>query len=153
MPWKGGMVHSGMLASAQWFYTNIIPQIFRYIHHHGGTIKRFIITGHSLGGGTASLLTMMVADHIDELRRLASNPSFDLHCFNYAPAAVSSLDLAKKYDDFIHSFVCQDDIVGKMSYGSAMKLKEMILETVSAYNTLGGWRKVNMDVDWLYEKL
>ncbi|CEP15391.1 hypothetical protein [Parasitella parasitica] len=145
MPWKNGLVHSGMLASAQWFYTNIIPQIFRYIHHHRDKLESFIITGHSLGGGTASLLTMMVADHIDELRELAANPKFEMHCYNYAPSAVSSPDLGKKYQDFIHSFVCQDDIVGRLSYGTAMKLKELVLDMISAYGTLGGFRKTMTD--------
>ncbi|KAG2196409.1 hypothetical protein INT46_011027 [Mucor plumbeus] len=137
-PWKGGLVHSGMLASAQWFYTSIIPQIFRYIHHHGDELDSFIITGHSLGGGTASLLTMMVADHIDELRDLAGNSKFKMHCYNYAPSAVSSPDLGKKYEEYIHSFVCQDDVVGRLSYGTAMKLKELVLDMISAYRTLGG---------------
>ncbi|KAL7312382.1 hypothetical protein PS15m_008145 [Mucor circinelloides] len=145
MPWKGGLVHSGMLASAQWFYTNIIPQIFRYIHHHGDELDSFIITGHSLGGGTASLLTMMVADHIDELRDLAGNPNFEMHCYNYAPSAVSSPDLGKKYKEYIHSFVCQDDVVGRLSYGTAMKLKELVLDMISAYGTLGGFRKTMTD--------
>ncbi|KAL9537037.1 hypothetical protein MBANPS3_012141 [Mucor bainieri] len=145
MPWKGGLVHSGMLASAQWFYTSIIPQIFRYIHHHGDELDSFIITGHSLGGGTASLLTMMVADHMDELRDLAGNANFEMHCYNYAPSAVSSPDLCKQYEAYIHSFVCQDDVVGRLSYGTAMKLKELVLDMISAYGTLGGFRKTMTD--------
>ncbi|KAI7894154.1 uncharacterized protein EV154DRAFT_499494 [Mucor mucedo] len=143
MPWKGGLVHSGMLASAQWFYTNIIPQIFRYIHHHKLELKSFIITGHSLGGGTASLLTMMVADHVQELRNLADNQQFNFHCYNYAPAAVSSPDLCNMYRDYITSFVCQDDVVGRLSYGTAMKLKELVLDMISAYEMLGGFRTVS----------
>ncbi|KAI8059773.1 hypothetical protein BDF21DRAFT_141627 [Thamnidium elegans] len=142
-PWKGGLVHSGMLASAQWFYTSIVPQIFRYIHHQ--ELSGFIITGHSLGGGTASLLTMMVADHIDELRHLARNDAFDLHCYNYAPAAVSSPDLGRRYRQFITSYVYQDDIVGRLSYGSAMKLKELVLDVISAYEALGGFRAALTD--------
>ncbi|GAA5809428.1 hypothetical protein MFLAVUS_002836 [Mucor flavus] len=144
-PWKGGLVHSGMLASAQWFYTSIIPQIFRYIHHHHQELSGFIITGHSLGGGTASLLTMMVADHIDELHQLAKNDAFDLHCYNYAPAAVSSPDLGERYRQYITSYVYQDDIVGRLSYGSAMKLKELVLDVISAYEALGGFRAAITD--------
>ncbi|KAI8384868.1 uncharacterized protein BYT42DRAFT_563903 [Radiomyces spectabilis] len=146
-PWKGGLVHSGMLASAQWFYTNIVPQIFRYVHHHRHNITAFHIVGHSLGGGTASLLTMMVADHIDELRHLARNPSFRLHCYSYAPVASSSFDLSMRYNDYIHSFIVQDDVVGRLSYGTAMKLKELIMDTISAYEALGGWLKVLRDPD------
>ncbi|KAI9345060.1 Alpha/Beta hydrolase protein [Pilaira anomala] len=138
-PWKGGLVHSGMLASAQWFYTHIIPQIFRYIHHYKKQLERFIITGHSLGGGTASVLTMMVADHVEELKQLSS-PGFELHCYNYAPAAVCSVDLCERYSAFISSFVCKDDIVARLSYGTAMKLKELVLDMITAYETLGGFR-------------
>ncbi|KAI9263108.1 hypothetical protein BDA99DRAFT_463429 [Phascolomyces articulosus] len=144
-PFKGGLVHAGMLASAQWFYTNIIPQIFRYIHHHSNELSSFIITGHSLGGGAASLLTMLVSEQVSFLRQLSNNPSFRLHCYSYAPVALSSYELNHKYDDYIHSFICQDDIVGRMSYGTAMELKELIMDTITAYETLGGWHKVMTD--------
>ncbi|KAI9022851.1 Alpha/Beta hydrolase protein [Phycomyces nitens] len=141
-PWKGGLVHSGMLASAQWFYTEIVPQIFRYIYHHRNEISSFIITGHSLGGGAASLLTMMVVDHLEELRNLSRNPTFTLRCYSYAPVALSSQQLGSQYDRYIYSFICQDDIVGRLSYGTAMELKELVMDTIGAYETLGGWRKV-----------
>ena len=134
-----------MLASAQWIYTNIIPQIFRYINHHSDELSSFIITGHSLGGGAASLLTMLVSEQINVLRKLSNNPSFRLHCYSYAPVALSSCELNHKYDDYIHSFICQDDIVGRMSYGTAMELKELVMDTISAYETLGGWHKVMTD--------
>ncbi|KAG0174086.1 hypothetical protein DFQ28_009742 [Apophysomyces sp. BC1034] len=143
-PWKGGLVHSGMLASAQWFYTEIVPQIFRYIHDHQ-ELASFIITGHSLGGGTASLLTMMVADHVEELRELSHNPSFRLHCFSYAPVASCSPELRNQYTEYIHSFTVQDDVVGRLSYGTAMELKELVVDTITAYNALGGWYKVMTD--------
>lgn len=144
-PFKGGLVHAGMLASAQWFYTNIIPQIFRYIHHHAKELRSFIITGHSLGGGAASLLTMLVFEHLEELRKLSNNPAFQLHCYSYAPVALSSRELNKRYDQYIHSFIVQDDVVGRLSYGTAMQLKELLMDTISAYETLGGWYKVMRD--------
>ncbi|KAF7720924.1 hypothetical protein EC973_005770 [Apophysomyces ossiformis] len=143
-PWKGGLVHSGMLASAQWFYTEIVPQIFRYIHDHQ-EISSFIITGHSLGGGAASLLTMMVADHLEELRQLSQNPAFRLHCYSYAPVASCSPELRSQYTEYIHSFTVQDDVVGRLSYGTAMELKELVVDTITAYNELGGWHKVMTD--------
>ncbi|KAI9317308.1 hypothetical protein BX666DRAFT_1944500 [Dichotomocladium elegans] len=146
-PFKGGLVHAGMLASAQWFYMNIVPQIFRYIHHHPDELSSFIITGHSLGGGAASLLTMLVADHHEELRELSKNPNFELHCYSYAPVALASCELNQKYDDYIHSFIVQDDIVGRLSYGTAMQLKELVMDAISTYETLGGFYKVLSDPD------
>jgi hypothetical protein len=136
-----------MLASAQWFFTHIIPQIFHYVHNHAGTIDSFIITGHSLGAGSASLLTMMVADHIEELRHLSGNPNFRLHCYSYAPVAAVTETLSDAYIDYIDSFVCQDDIVGRTSYGTAMELKELIMNALAAVEAVGGVHEVNKNED------
>ncbi|CEG63484.1 hypothetical protein RMATCC62417_00618 [Rhizopus microsporus] len=143
-PWRGGLIHSGLLASAQWFFTRIIPQIFLYIgQQKTRPISSFIITGHSLGAGTASILTMMVADHLDQLRELSNNPDFKVRCFAYAPVASVSLELCEKYKEFIDSFVCHDDIVARLSYGAASCAKELIMDSVIAVDGLGGSSKVN----------
>ncbi|KAI8066945.1 uncharacterized protein B0P05DRAFT_205101 [Gilbertella persicaria] len=146
-PWKGGLVHSGILASAQWFFTRIIPQIFLYVGEQTESgnrrVSSFIITGHSLGAGTAAVLTMMVVDHIEQLRELSNNPDFKVHCYSYAPTASVSLDLSEKYKDHIDSFVCQDDLVGRLSYGTASCAKELIMDSVIALDGLGGANKVN----------
>ncbi|KAI8335414.1 hypothetical protein BC941DRAFT_399093 [Chlamydoabsidia padenii] len=149
-PWKGGLVHSGILASAQWFFSRIIPQIFHYIHQQSikqeaPFINSFIITGHSLGAGTAAVLTMMVADHLDELRQLSNNPHFKVHCYSYAPVATVSLDLSEQYKDYIDSFVCHDDVVARLSYGTASYTKELVMDAVIAADGLGGMNKVNTD--------
>lgn len=146
-PWKGGLAHSGMLASAQWFFTNIIPQIFHYVHNHHTAIDNFIITGHSLGAGSAGLLTMMVVDHIEELRYLSNNPNFRVHCYSYAPVAAVTEELGNAYSDYIDSFVCQDDIVARTSYGTAMELKELIMDALAAVEAVGGISQVNKHDD------
>ncbi|KAI9304896.1 hypothetical protein BJ944DRAFT_282567 [Cunninghamella echinulata] len=157
-PWKGGLVHSGMLASAQWFFSRIIPQIFHYISEHckqnpNPIIKSFIITGHSLGAGTAAILTMMIADHLDELRQISNNPQFKVHCYSYAPVASVSLDLSEKYKDHIDSFVCHDDLVARLSYGTASCTKELVMDALIAADGLGGIKKKfikEMNQDILY---
>ncbi|KAI7863549.1 hypothetical protein BDF14DRAFT_1843298 [Spinellus fusiger] len=150
-PWKGGLVHSGMLASAQWFFTRIIPQIFHYVAEQSKSptrpISSIVITGHSLGAGTAALLTMMVADHLDELRQLSDNPNFKVHCYGYAPVASVSLDISEKYKHCIDSFVCHDDLVARLSYGTATCAKELIMDSLTAADGLGGSSKVNSDPD------
>jgi hypothetical protein len=146
-PWKGGLVHSGILASAQWLFTSIIPQIFLYISEQtkigNRRVSSFIITGHSLGAGTAACLTMMIVDHLDQLRELSNNPDFKVHCYSYAPVASVSHDLSEKYKDHIDSFVCQDDLVGRLSYGTASCAKELIMDSLIAVDGLGGANKVN----------
>ncbi|CEP15884.1 hypothetical protein [Parasitella parasitica] len=146
-PWKNGLVHSGILASAQWFFTRVIPQIYLYIgeqtQNKTRRISSFIITGHSLGAGTAAVLTMMVVDHIEQLRELSNNPEFKVHCYSYAPVASVSHDLSEKYKDHIDSFVCNDDLVGRLSYGTASCAKELIMDSLIAVDGLGGSSKVN----------
>ncbi|KAI8388688.1 uncharacterized protein BYT42DRAFT_560903 [Radiomyces spectabilis] len=148
-PWKGGLVHSGLLASAQWFFTRIIPQIFHYIHEQSKSsdrpISSFIITGHSLGAGAAAILTMMIVDHLDELRQLSGNPNFRIHCYSYAPVAAVSLDLAEKHKEYITSFVCHDDLVARLSYGTASCAKELIMDALIAVDGMGGTSKLNAD--------
>ncbi|KAI8641771.1 hypothetical protein BD408DRAFT_403133 [Parasitella parasitica] len=146
-PWKNGLVHSGILASAQWFFTRVIPQIYLYISEQTQNktrrISSFIITGHSLGAGTAAVLTMMVVDHIEQLRELSNNPEFKVHCYSYAPVASVSHDLSERYKDHIDSFVCHDDLVGRLSYGTASCAKELIMDSLIAVDGLGGSSKVN----------
>ncbi|RUS24049.1 hypothetical protein BC938DRAFT_474208 [Jimgerdemannia flammicorona] len=143
-PWKDGLAHSGMLASAQWFFTHIIPQIFNYVHNSPVTLNSLIITGHSLGAGTAAILTMMVVDHLEELRWLSRNPDFTVHSYGFGPVAATSYELGQRYKDYIDAFVTQDDLVGRMSYGTAMQLKEMIVGTINAVEDVGGASKVGL---------
>lgn len=85
---------------------------------------------------------MMVVDHIEQLRELSNNPDFNVHCYSYAPVASVSQDLSEKYKDHIDSFVCQDDLVGRLSYGTASCAKELIMDSLIAVDGFGGTNKV-----------
>ncbi|ORX90393.1 alpha/beta-hydrolase [Basidiobolus meristosporus CBS 931.73] len=123
-PWNGGVIHAGMKSSAQFFMTEIIPQLLAHIAEH--KVDTLNIVGHSLGGSTASILTMMIIEHQDEIRQ-ASGCDFKIQCYAYGPGPSVSLDLAKKYEGVIHSYVNESDIVCRLSYGSMMDFKSMIL--------------------------
>ncbi|KAJ1929922.1 hypothetical protein IWQ60_000726 [Tieghemiomyces parasiticus] len=60
--WRGGLVHSGIKASANWLMTNVMPLALAHAKRLGAT--KLIIVGHSLGGSAAALLTMMVLEHL-----------------------------------------------------------------------------------------
>lgn len=85
---------------------------------------------------------MMVADHIEQLRELSNNPDFEVHCYGYAPVASVSHNLSEKYQDHIDSFVCHDDIVGRLSYGTASCAKELVMDSLIAADGFGGSSKV-----------
>ncbi|KAK9765349.1 hypothetical protein K7432_006388 [Basidiobolus ranarum] len=123
-PWKGGVVHSGMKCSAQFFMTEIMPKLLTHMAEH--QVTNLNIVGHSLGGSTASVLTMMLMDHLDKIRE-ASTPGFQIQCYAYGPPPSVSLDLAKKYDDVIYTYVNESDIVCRLSYGGMLDFKSMVL--------------------------
>lgn len=116
-----------------WFFRHVAPQLIAYSNEHSTT--GLIIVGHSLGASTAAILTIILTDYIDEFRQ--GKQEFTLRCYGYAPACGLSLDLAEKYKDIIQSFVFADDIVSKLSYGSMMDVKELIIASSEAVRSMG----------------
>ncbi|KAG0279950.1 hypothetical protein BGZ95_011773 [Linnemannia exigua] len=145
--WKGGLVHGGMKTSADWFMANLVPQLVAYISKH--KVSALNIVGHSLGGGTASILTMMLLDHQHEFQSLM-NGHFRIQCHAFAPACSVSKDLADRYRDHIRCYVYEDDIVSRLSYGSMMDVKTMMLGAVEAAAHMGLTKVflTGTDEDW-----
>ncbi|KAI9365130.1 hypothetical protein BD770DRAFT_468825 [Pilaira anomala] len=139
-PWKGGLVHKGMKtkiisqSSATWFFRHIAPKLIAYVNKHSTT--SLYIVGHSLGASTAAILTIMLQDYINEFRK-GKDGKFSIYSIGYAPACGLSLDLANKYKDQIQSIVFADDFVSKLSYGSMMDVKELIIAGAEAAKEMG----------------
>ncbi|KAI9491174.1 hypothetical protein BDB00DRAFT_510582 [Zychaea mexicana] len=132
--WKGGLVHKGMKSAATWFFRHVAPQLVAYCNEH--STNALYIVGHSLGAATASILTIMLVDFIDEFKG-AHCDEFTLKCFGYAPACGLSLDISERYQDYIQSIVFANDVVSKLSYGSMMDVKELVLASAEAARNLG----------------
>ncbi|KAG0037635.1 hypothetical protein BGZ82_002129 [Podila clonocystis] len=145
--WKGGLVHGGMKTSADWFMSHLVPQLVAYIAKH--KVSALNIVGHSLGGGTASILTMMLLDHQHEFQSMV-NGNFRIQCHAFASACSVSKDLADKYRDHIRCYVYEDDIVSRLSYGSMMDVKTMMLGAVEAASHMGLTKVflTGTDEDW-----
>lgn len=123
----------GFQSSALWFFRNVAPQLIAYTNQHA--TSALYIVGHSLGSSTAAILTIMLLDYIDEFRKSADsndNQDFQIKCFGYAPACGLSLELSERYKDHIQSYVFGDDVVSKMSYGSMMDVKELVIASSEA---------------------
>ncbi|KAI9292998.1 hypothetical protein K502DRAFT_294458 [Neoconidiobolus thromboides FSU 785] len=131
-PWRGGLVHSGILAVAQSLMKNVIPSVMAHAIQH--QVRKIYLVGHSLGGATASLLTMMLIDHLHEFR--LPKPEFELRCFAFGPPPSFSLNLAKseRYLPYIHTFVVQNDIIPRLSYGAMMDFKAAVLAATEVIN-------------------
>jgi len=55
---------------------------------------------------------------------------FKIECFCFAPPSVLDIELAKKYEHCIFSYVNNNDIVPRLSYGSLMDLHEMVCSVI-----------------------
>lgn len=127
--WKGGLAHSGMLVAARWFMEHVSKQLVGFAQEYG--MQRIILTGHSLGGATAALITIMLRDWFLEGDEgwpvLADGTKVDIHCYSYGTPAVLSPDLAVKYDDLIDTFIVGEDIVPRLCYGTMLDLQMLLV--------------------------
>lgn len=99
----GGYVHYGLLKSATWLL-NEESETLRQLWVENGSQYRMIFAGHSLGSGVAALMTVIVVNHLDWLGGI---PRSSVRCYAVAPARCTSLNLAVKYADVIHSVILQ----------------------------------------------
>ena len=111
-------VHKGMLDAA----FNVKKLID---NHFKQTLEKFpdyqiIVTGHSLGAAVAAILTIWWATEYGE--------KINIHAFCYGCPPVLSIDLAKKYSQYITTFINGNDCIPYLSYGSVDDLKFKLLQ-------------------------
>ncbi|XP_046888942.1 diacylglycerol lipase-beta [Hypomesus transpacificus] len=116
--------HKGMSQAAGYIYKKlvndgILNQAFSIAPEY-----KLVITGHSLGGGTASLLAILLR---------SSFPS--VQCFSFSPpGGLMSKALADFSKQFVVSVVLGKDLVPRLSYPNMEDLKRRILKMVSNCN-------------------
>ncbi|KAI9336008.1 hypothetical protein DFJ73DRAFT_893048 [Zopfochytrium polystomum] len=148
-PIKGGTAHVGMLRSAQWIITKHFADLKKWVAERRPA--RLLTTGHSLGAGTATLLTLLLVDKLEELRAVGRS-DLVLHAYTMAPPLTVSQDLADTYghlfsnsriasglvqrtvmvvpvsDGSTRSVIFNADIVPRLSYGTVVDFKKMLSE-------------------------
>ena len=113
-PFKNGFAHTGMLECARRKLEAIQPPLneaFKEFPEY-----KVVVVGHSLGAGTASLLTILLKDEY---------PLKDIQCYAYAPPCVLSAELALSCSNIITSYALGDDCVPRLSFGSIELLKNL----------------------------
>lgn len=130
-PFKGGFVHTGFHRGANWIKDHYNHEIVGYIQKFKS--NALYIVGHSLGGAIASLYTLAFEDIATCIRK--TNPLFTYHCYNFGAPSVCSINLASSCNPLIDSFVNENDIVPRLSYGSASDLKELVKYASSILKT------------------
>ncbi|XP_057957669.1 uncharacterized protein LOC131150752 [Malania oleifera] len=110
-----GYAHCGMVAAARWIAKLSSPCLIKALHDFPDyNIK---IVGHSLGGGTAALLTYILREQIE----FSSST-----CVTFAPAACMTWDLAESGKHFITTIINGSDLVPTFSATSVDDLRSEV---------------------------
>ncbi|KAL9275632.1 Diacylglycerol lipase-alpha-like protein [Drosera capensis] len=112
--------HCGMVAAAWWIAKLATPCLIKALAEHPDYNLK--IVGHSLGGGTAALLTFI----LKEQKALSSTS-----CVAFAPAACMTWELAESGNDVITSVINGADPVPTFSAASVGDLRAEV--TASAW--------------------
>ncbi|RWR95875.1 Mono-/di-acylglycerol lipase isoform 1 [Cinnamomum micranthum f. kanehirae] len=115
-----GYAHCGMVAASRWIAKLAAPCLTKGLCEYPD--YKIKIVGHSLGGGTAALLTYALR----ELKEFSTAT-----CVTFAPAACMTWELAESGADFITSVINGADLVPTFSAASVDDLRSEV--TASAW--------------------
>ncbi|XP_059640862.1 uncharacterized protein LOC132283009 [Cornus florida] len=115
-----GYAHCGMVAAARWIAKLATPCIVKALSENPD--YKLKIVGHSLGGGTAALLTYILR----EQKELSTAT-----CFTFAPGACMTWELAESGNEFVTSVINGADLVPTFSAASVDDLRAEV--TASAW--------------------
>ncbi|KAM6121959.1 diacylglycerol lipase-beta isoform 4-T4 [Phoenicopterus ruber ruber] len=121
---ENGFVHKGITQAANYIYQKLIND---GILNQAFTIApeyKLVIVGHSLGGGTASVLAVMLRNSFPTLRCYAFSP----------PGGLLSKSLADYTKHFIVSVIVGKDLVARLSMPNMEDLKRRIVRIVANCN-------------------
>ncbi|KAG5116556.1 hypothetical protein JHK84_042669 [Glycine max] len=110
-----GYAHCGMVAAARWIAKLCTPTLLKAL----GECPDFKvkIVGHSLGGGTAALLTYILREQ---------NEFSSSTCVTFAPAACMTWELAESGKHFITTIINGSDLVPTFSTSSIDDLRSEV---------------------------
>ncbi|KAL8098830.1 hypothetical protein AgCh_031521 [Apium graveolens] len=115
-----GYAHGGMVAAARWIAKLAIPSLAKGLDKYPDYNLK--IVGHSLGGGTAALLTFVLREQKEWSTAC---------CVAFAPAACMTWELADSCNEFITSVINGADLVPTFSAASMDDLRTEV--TASAW--------------------
>ncbi|XP_057772175.1 uncharacterized protein LOC130991791 [Salvia miltiorrhiza] len=110
-----GYAHCGMVAAARWIAKLSTPTLLKAVDQNPDYEVK--IVGHSLGGGTAALLTYILR----EQKEFSATT-----CFTFAPAACMTWELAESGKHFITTIVNGSDLVPTFSAASVDDLRSEV---------------------------
>eukprot|EP01028_Stygiella_incarcerata_P009548 TRINITY_DN4577_c0_g1_i1.p1 TRINITY_DN4577_c0_g1~~TRINITY_DN4577_c0_g1_i1.p1 ORF type:complete len:465 (+),score=172.89 TRINITY_DN4577_c0_g1_i1:156-1550(+) len=112
-PFMNGMAHRGIVRAAKWFETNVKEELKKFTQEKKLPL---VIVGHSLGAGTASLLTLLLKDDFPGIK-----------CYALAPPALISRELIELSREYVTSIITEDDLVPRFSTRNVERLREEVV--------------------------
>ncbi|RYR12966.1 hypothetical protein Ahy_B04g070217 isoform A [Arachis hypogaea] len=110
-----GYAHCGMVAAARWIAKLCTPTLLKALGESPDFKVK--IVGHSLGGGTAALLTYILR----EQKEFSTST-----CVTFAPAACMTWELAESGKNFITTIINGSDLVPTFSTASIDDLRSEV---------------------------
>jgi hypothetical protein len=126
-PGSRGTVHAGILRCARAKLDRLLPAIRDTLARYPA--YKFVITGHSLGAGTAAILTVLL-----NLDRSLLPANTRVQCYAFAVPAVFSYDIATSRElcANIVSLAAGDDCVPRLCLGSMKRLQLLLSDYIGA---------------------
>ncbi|KYQ90567.1 hypothetical protein DLAC_09195 [Tieghemostelium lacteum] len=123
---KEGLAHLGILMCAHKKMYEMEKIILKTLYENKG--YRFIVTGHSLGAGVASLFTILFND---------AHPEVKIHCYSYGVPCILSYEMAtvQRVKSLITSVCMNDDIIPRLCFCSLFYLREVLDSILSQSKT------------------
>ncbi len=118
---SGYVVHSGMFRAARYVYDelhnkNILNKALSYFDDYG-----LVVTGHSLGAGTAVILAFMLRQTHHSTKCYAFSP----------PGGLLNEAAARESENFTLSVVVGKDLVARLSLHAIARLKDEMKDTLN----------------------
>jgi len=117
----GEKAHTGMLKTAEWIYSDIERHgalAYAMKEYEGCSLR---VTGHSLGAGVATLLSLLLRKTYKNLKCLAYSP----------PGGLLTLKTALYCKEFLTSFILNNDMIPRLSRETMENLRDNTLSIVS----------------------
>jgi hypothetical protein len=108
-----GFVHKGMLKIVGWYIENLKDLMKDLLEKNPN--YDFLIIGHSLGAGIASILSMSIIDEFPNLK-----------CIAFATPSCVSSNLSSKCSPYVTTFVNSNDFVPRFSMWTLREMKKKL---------------------------
>ncbi|KAJ3313819.1 hypothetical protein HDU76_002535 [Blyttiomyces sp. JEL0837] len=123
---NGGAAHVGILRAAQAIVDTHFESLLKWAKELD--IDAIYCTGHSLGGGTAAITTILLLEQLEKFKEATGKPDFKIRGHCIATPSVANHALADPHEDYINNYIMENDIVPRLSFGSLYGFKDMVVE-------------------------